>query len=556
MDITFLGTILLFPKKVGGHSMAPKTKWDLQSATAWIKEMGFSYIALSKINHPKKVLFIFQCPYGTKDEYDLAEIRKQVAKGIIPCKCCRRKAKLQQVMETFRNRGFTPLDLEKDYEGVISYVACRNEEGYIVLAQELNSKEVSYSPFIFSNPYSIQNIKKLAQDIGFKDLESKDYIDYDTAYTAVDNDGFLYSVYIGNMLRIQRNGRNYTVFQKYVENGLYLEYNIHCSALQNGYIPLPETLDATEKTIGATNPAGYLVVYNPYQLEGAVCKPPNPFDSRNRYYYENLQKLINEKGLPIRVDQKRKIGITDDGYFVTLRYEEIKEGKMPQRFHESNPFSMRNIRLFCRKFRPDYRPVKGQVFRSAKTKYLFIYLGRDLKPGANEKFPVDWSNFQNGRGHPHRLREVCKNGISNNFKELRNVISNSEWRKNSLNKTNGNCILTGETQHIEVHHLFRPYPEIVEEAIIETGLGIKPYVEYAEEERKRIVDEFVIIHAREPLGVPLARDVHRCFHRWIDLQGLPVNESSFKAFKKVWKEEYEEWKVLKLQVKGKIERAV
>jgi hypothetical protein len=521
--------------------VAPKTKWNVETATEWIHEQGFPYNALKKVKHPKKVIFEFECHNGTRDEYDLADIRRQIAQGLSPCKCCRRLAKLPQVMENFRSRDLYPIDLEREYDGPTSYVLCRNKEEYIVNAQEWNPQRVSYSPFIFSNPYAIQNVRKLAQDIGFKDLVSETYVDYDTAYTAEDHNGLLYQVYIGVMLRLKQEGRDCSTFQKYAEQSPYLENNLHRSAKRYGYTPLPDTLDTKEKTIGAINPEGYLVVYNPYQLEGAVYKPPSPFDSRNRYYYENMQRLIQEKGLPIRIDQKRRIGVTAEGYLVPLRHDELMQGKMPEAFHESNPFAMRNIHLYCRKHRPGYRPVKGQVYRTAKTKYSFIYRGRDLKPDVNPVFHMDWSNFKSGKGHPHRLREICKNGVSNNFKVLRQVVSNSEWRRKSLKRTNGQCILSGETERIEVHHLVRPFLEIVEEAIKIAGVVNKPYGEYTDEEKKRIVDEFVILHAREPLGVPIAKAIHLCFHSWLEKNGYSVDKSSFKIFSKVWKEEFEKW---------------
>jgi hypothetical protein len=525
--------------------MAPKSKWNVETASEWINEQGFPYKALKKIPHPKKVIFVFECPNGTVDEYDLADIRRQIATGLIPCKCCRRIARLPNALKIFQRQGLTPLDLERDYNGPTSYVPCWNADGYIVNTQEENSQGVTYSPFIFSNPYAIENVRKLAIDIGFKDLVSEEYVNYDSVYTAVDHDSLLYQVRIGSMLRLKADGMDFTSIQKYVEQSPYLEHNIFRSAERNGYTPLPDTLNAKEKSIGAINPQGYLVVYNPYQLEGAIYKPPNPFHSHNRYYYVNMQKLIQEKGLPIIVDPKRKLGITEEGYFVTLRHEEIMQGKMPQRFHESNPYSMRNIHLYCRLHRPGYRPVKGQVFRDAKTKLYFIYRGRDLKPDTNPVFPVDWGNFKSGKGHPHRLREVCKNGVSNNFRILRQIVSNSEWRKKSLGRAKERCILSGEIQHLEVHHLVRPFVDIVEEAVEKAGLVIKPFGEYTENEKKRIVDEFIIIHAYEPLGVPITRPIHRCFHRWLEKEGKPVDKLSFNEFKKIWKDEFEQWKALK-----------
>ncbi|WP_110928084.1 hypothetical protein [Bacillus massiliglaciei] len=528
--------------------MAPKTKWNLKTATEWIQKHGFHYKALSKVKDPKKVIFIYQCQNGTIDEYDLSEIRRQITKGIIPCKCCRRKMRLKEVMESLQERNLIPIDLERDYEGSTSYIECFDKGGYLVFAQEVNSRGVTYSPFIFSNPNSIINVRKLALDIGFKELVSKKYINYDAAYIAEDHDGLLYHVYIGKMLDIKRDGKDFREFQKYRLRSPFLEHNIHLSALKYGYSPLPDTLNVNKKSIVAINPDGYLIEYNPYQLEGIPSKPPNPFDSRCKFFFENIQQLIIKIGLPLKVNKKRKILVTDEGYLCPLRQQELKQGKMPEVFDESNPFSMRNIRWFCRIKRPDYRPVKGQKYKGAKTKYLFIYRGRDLKPYANPVFECDWSNFKSAKGHPDRLREVCRDGVSNNFSELRQVVYNSEWRKMSMKITGGCCILSGVPLKIEVHHLVRPFYEIVKDAIQRAGLDQDSdnEYEYTNEERKKIVDEFVILHAREPLGVPLTKDIHLCFHRWVEKESLPVNKSSFNKFKKVWKKEFEHWKTLRV----------
>lgn len=532
--------------------MAPKVKWNVQTTTSWFQDQGLPYKALKKINNPKKVIFQMQCPNGTIDEYDLSEVRRQITKGIIPCKCCRRKARLRNAMGSFLKRDLIPLNLESDYKGSTSYLECRDCEGFIVRAQETNSRDVTYSRFTRSNKKSIQNVKKLALDIGFKELISNKYIDYDTAYEVMDHNGLLYHVYIGNMLDIKREGKDFTEFQKYRLQSPFLEHNIKLSASLHGYEPISDTLDIQKKSIGAITPEGYHVEYNPYQLEGTPSKPPNPFDSRCKYFFENIQKLIIKKRLPLRVDKKRKILVTiksevsDEGYLCPLRPQEIREGKMPEIFDESNPFSIRNIRWFCRIKRPDYRLVNGQKYKGAKTKYLFKYRGRDLKPYANPVFECDWSNFKSGKGHPDRFREVCKDGVSNNFSELRQVVYNSVWRKMSMEITGGCCILSGVSLKIEVHHLVRAFSEIVKDAIQRAGLDQNSSNEYTDEERKKIVDEFVILHAREPLGVPLTKDIHLCFHRWIERESLPVNKSSFNKFKKVWKIEFEHWKTLRV----------
>lgn len=270
-----------------------------------LRNEGYKFKVLEKVQNEKAIIFKMRCPQGTMKKYYLATINKNIEKGLNPCKCCRLKEVRENAKSKFRSFELEPLNIEDEYFNSSSFIHCLTKEGYIVLLTEKNIKESIAnnfpSPFSNNNKYKYQNLKVLCKKVGFSKLLSKSYINYDAPYFVEDKDGYKYKIYIGNLL-----SRDISSFFKYDKDSPYLLDNINITLKKHGYTIIPNTLNPTKKTVDAINPEGYSVTVCVYQLDSEIISHPSPFDSRCKYYYENLQLLLNKQGMNIRVDKIKK----------------------------------------------------------------------------------------------------------------------------------------------------------------------------------------------------------------------------------------------------------
>jgi DNA-binding CsgD family transcriptional regulator len=136
-----------------------------------------------------------------------------------------------------------------------------------------------------------------------------------------------------------------------------------------------------------------------------------------------------------------------------------------------------------------------------------------------------------------------KGGITGIRTLLRDRISN--WIKESLEKNNYKCDITGiNSDDLEVHHI-KPFHIMRDEVITELGLKEIEYVsDFSIDEIQKIVALFEKKH-QENLGIPLLKDLHKIFHK---LYGFNTTFDDYTEFKNRYhKGEFhvksiEEWK--------------
>ncbi|OAT74636.1 DUF2726 domain-containing protein [Parageobacillus thermoglucosidasius] len=68
-------------------------------------------------------------------------------------------------------------------------------------------------------------------------------------------------------------------------------------------------------------------------------------------------------------------------------------------FHVKNPYTIRNINQWCKKYRPSYRCISKE-YKNATSPLQFEYLGTDLPYGVSSVFEMSWHEFQKGIEHP------------------------------------------------------------------------------------------------------------------------------------------------------------
>jgi len=152
------------------------------------------------------------------------------------------------------------------------------------------------------------------------------------------------------------------------------------------------------------NKDGYLVDVNILTL--AQNNNPHPFQM-NKYAIDNLKLFCNKMGYKLMPNQvwkgiKHKYVIeTEEGYKSNTFIETLMLGSYPRPFHPSNPFSIKNINLYCKKNRPDYVVISNE-YKGKDKKLLFKYVGNKANMTEEERcFKVTLEAFiLNNQEHP------------------------------------------------------------------------------------------------------------------------------------------------------------
>lgn len=99
----------------------------------------------------------------------------------------------------------------------------------------------------------------------------------------------------------------------------------------------------------------------------------------------------------------------------------------------------------------------------------------------------------------------------------------SPWRYKSLEAYGNKCVVTGETENLEVHHVI-PLKCIIKIALSNLGMDYKNTCnQYTKEEIFLIRDEVFKLHNEMWLGIPLCKSIHTEFHSKYN------NESTIKS---------------------------
>lgn len=103
---------------------------------------------------------------------------------------------------------------------------------------------------------------------------------------------------------------------------------------------------------------------------------------------------------------------TNLGFKVQIRIRNLLSGHLPQIFETSNPYTYKNIILYCKIFRPEYILIEKEYLGS-NIKHTFKYIGNNLPEKSNPIFKIRLDSFKMGVGHPDLTRS--KVNYASNF---------------------------------------------------------------------------------------------------------------------------------------------
>lgn len=126
-----------------------------------------------------------------------------------------------------------------------------------------------------------------------------------------------------------------------------------------------------------------------------------------------------------------------------------------------------------------------------------------------------------GEDHP-----MWKNGVSLLNKYLRQRLK--KWKEDSFEKYGYSCYASGNKEDLEIHHLNKPFYQIVDEAIVLTNVEIGNNISSIPPEKLEKLTKYVIdLHYKYGLGIPLNRKLHKEIH---NKYGNDVSKEEFQEF--------------------------
>lgn len=134
----------------------------------------------------------------------------------------------------------------------------------------------------------------------------------------------------------------------------------------------------------------------------------------------NFELVSNEY-----LGNKTKLILKDnEGYYYYINFDKLSSGAKPEKFHINNPYTIQNIKLWCKLNNKPFELVSDQY--EGSDKYL---IWRCLKDNCNEIFKMTWGNIISGFGCSYCAGK--KVGMSNCL-AIKNPSLASEWN-NELN---------------------------------------------------------------------------------------------------------------------------
>jgi len=89
-----------------------------------------------------------------------------------------------------------------------------------------------------------------------------------------------------------------------------------------------------------------------------------------------------------------KIIIVDkNGYYYMSRYNHLKEGHYPNKFHKNNPYTIQNIKLWCKLNNKPFELI-SEVYEGDKKKLKW----KCFKNNCGEIFEMNWDSVKSGQG--------------------------------------------------------------------------------------------------------------------------------------------------------------
>jgi len=148
------------------------------------------------------------------------------------------------------------------------------------------------------------------------------------------------------------------------------------------------------------------------------------FHKANPYTIDNIKlwlklnnfdlELISEK---YENAHKYLLFKTKEGYLCIAKWNSIQQKEIPRKFHRSNPYTIQNIKLWCKLNNKSFE-LLSDTYKNNIKKLKW----KCLKDNCKEEFEADWNSIFDGGGCPycHGLQVGLSNNLANIFPDIAN----------------------------------------------------------------------------------------------------------------------------------------
>ena len=282
--------------------------------------------------------------------------------------------------------------LSEVYEGDEIDLKLIDTEGYYYSSPWCALKGLSRNIFVAKfNKYSNKNII-LFLDRNNIDLELvSNFKDSHSKLTLKDKYGYLYSISWNNLYK----GKTPHFVEK---NNPYSIHNIKIFLKLNNYdfTLLSEKYEGEDFTLILCDNEGY---YYSQTWRTLLKLTRQLFVSgNNKYSTQNIQLFLdkNNTGLKLvnqyKSNKDKLILIDSNGYLYAQSWGDTQYLRMPSLAYKGNPYSIRNINLWCKLNNKPYKLLSTKYIKNNK-----LLLWKCLNDGCGKEFKMCWGNIFQGQ---------------------------------------------------------------------------------------------------------------------------------------------------------------
>jgi hypothetical protein len=125
------------------------------------------------------------------------------------------------------------------------------------------------------------------------------------------------------------------------------------------------------------------------------------FQISNKFTYVEVKDYVENLGYELISNRYKdcfsKLVLKDkSGYYYTVILSNLKQGEIPRKFDIKNPYTINNIKLWCKLNNKPF-VLKGNVYKNSYQKLEWIC----LKNNCGEKFKTNWNSIHDNKGCPY-----------------------------------------------------------------------------------------------------------------------------------------------------------
>lgn len=290
--------------------------------------------------------------------------------------------------------------------------------------------------------WTYELVKEYVESLGYE-LVSEEYINIDERLCFKDSEGYYYTMSFYGLY-------NKNNPQKFHPKNPYTIQNIKLFIDRNNlnFNVLSDNYKTTKENIILQDNEGFKYEITLSSL--LINCIPRRYDKSNSYTLYNIKLWLKNNTPEFHlitkeyVNKKNKIVLQDhEGYYYFVLWESFIKNRRSNKFYIENPYTIENIKLWCKLNNKTFELINGQEYKGNDIKIKW----KCLKDGCGEIFEMDWEHIYAGQGcsfcagkqlglsnclaikNPELAKEwhIIKNGILTPFSVFPNANQKVWW---------------------------------------------------------------------------------------------------------------------------------